>query len=261
MVGTSRGCRRRYGCIALLLALLSGCASTGDYRDPRDPLEGYNRVMYQVNDTLDRALMKPLARGYNTITPAPLNRGISNFFGNLADVTSAINNLLQFKLQRAASDVGRVAFNTTIGLLGFIDVASNMNLPKYGEDFGQTLGVWGFGPGPYIVLPLLGPSSTRDTVGVVAGWFTDPVRYIRRNRLRYGLVALRLVDKRASLLGASRVMEEAALDPYQFMRDAYLQKRHHDVYDGNPPPEPFDEEFDEEFDESFDQELDEESSH
>ena len=179
-----------------------------------------------------------------------------NFFDNLADVTSAINNVLQFKLQRAASDVGRVVFNNTIGLLGFIDVASNMNLPKYGEDFGQTLGVWGFGPGPYIVLPLLGPSSTRDTVGVVAGWFTDPVRYVRKERIRYGLVALRLIDKRANLLGASRVMDEAALDPYQFMRDAYLQKRRYEVYDGNPPPEPFDDEFDDEFGEDFDDEFD-----
>lgn len=269
MVGTNREYRIGYGCVVLLFVLLSGCASNGDYRDPRDPLESYNRVMYRVNDTLDRGLIKPLARGYTAITPAPVNRGITNFFGNLADVTSAINNVLQFKLQRAASDVGRVVFNTTIGLLGFIDVASNMNLPKYGEDFGQTLGVWGFGPGPYIVLPLLGPSSTRDTVGVVVGWFTDPVRYVRKERIRYGLVALRLIDKRASLLGASRVMDEAALDPYQFMRDAYLQKRRHEVYDGNPPPEPFDDEFDDEFGEDFDdefdqsieQELNEESSH
>jgi phospholipid-binding lipoprotein MlaA len=230
--------RFRLTLIMALVLLLAGCATTSDYRDPRDPLESFNRAMYAFNDTLDKALIKPLAKGYRAITPAPVDKAITNFFGNLADVGSAINNLLQFKLQRAVTDVGRVLVNSTVGLLGFIDVASNMNLQKYGEDFGQTVGAWGAGPGPYIVLPVLGPSSGRDLIGLVVDWYTDPVAYVDPSEARYGLAGLRAIDKRADLLSASRVMEEAALDPYEFVRDAYLQKRRSDVHDGNPPPEP-----------------------
>ncbi|MES9845142.1 MAG: VacJ family lipoprotein [Candidatus Sedimenticola sp. 6PFRAG5] len=224
---------------SMLLVLLTGCATTSDYTDPRDPAEGFNRSMYEFNDALDRAIVKPVAKGYKAIMPAPVDKGITNFFGNLADVGSAINNLLQFKLKRAASDVGRVLVNTTIGILGFIDVASNMNMEKYGEDFDQTLGVWGAGPGPYIVLPILGSTSGRGLFGIVVDWYTDPVRIVTPNRWRNSLIVLRGIDKRADLLGASRVLEEAALDPYEFSRDAYLQKRRSDVYDGNPPPEEF----------------------
>ncbi|MES9856092.1 MAG: VacJ family lipoprotein [Sedimenticola sp.] len=224
--------------VSSLFLLVTGCASTSGYQDPRDPIEGFNRAMYSFNDALDEALITPLAEGYQAITPAPVDRGISNFFGNLADVGSAINNLLQFKLKHAASDVGRVLVNSTVGILGFIDVASNMNMQKYGEDFGQTLGAWGAGPGPYIVLPILGPSSGRRVFGIVVDWYTDPVSYVTPNSRRNALVALRGIDKRADLLGASRVMEEAALDPYEFSRDAYLQKRRSDVYDGNPPLDP-----------------------
>jgi phospholipid-binding lipoprotein MlaA len=223
--------------LTLLAVALSGCASTGDYQDPRDPAESFNRAMYSFNEGLDDVLMKPISKGYKAITPAPVDTGISNFFGNLADVGSAINNLLQFKLERAATDVGRVLVNSTIGLLGFIDVASNMNMQKYGEDFGQTMGAWGMDPGPYIVLPFFGPSSGRDTVGMVVDWYTDPVRYVKPNHWRNSLIGLRAIDTRADLLSASRVLEEAALDPYEFQRDAYLQKRRHDVYDGAPPPE------------------------
>jgi phospholipid-binding lipoprotein MlaA len=219
---------------------LTGCASS-EARDPRDPIEPFNRTMYKFNDTLDRALIKPLAKGYRAIMPAPVDKGITNFFSNLDDVGSAINNLLQFKLTRAASDTGRVLVNSTVGILGFFDVASNMNLEKYGEDFGQTLGAWGVGPGPYIVLPVLGPSGGRDAVGLVVDWYTDPVTYVDPERAKYGLIALRGIDKRADLLGASRVLEEAALDEYEFVRDAYLQKRRNEVYDGNPPEEEWEE--------------------
>ena len=225
--------------VSALLLFATGCATTNDYQDPRDPLEDFNRAMYSFNDALDQALIKPLAEGYRAIIPAPVDRGISNFFGNLADVGSAVNNLLQFKLTRAVSDVGRVLVNSTVGILGFFDVASNMNMQKYGEDFDQTLGTWGAGPGPYIVLPLLGPTSGRGIFGIVVDWYTDPVAYVTPNSRRYALVGLRGLDKRADLLGASRVMEEAALDPYEFSRDAYLQKRRNDVYDGSPPPEPY----------------------
>ncbi len=221
--------------------LLQGCASVATYDDdPRDPLEGLNRAIYQFNDGLDTVLLKPLARGYKAIVPAPVNKGVTNFFNNIDDITSAVNNLLQFKLTRAASDVGRVLVNSTVGLLGVMDVASNMNLPKYGEDFGQTLGTWGFGPGPYIVLPVLGPSTGRDTIGLVADWFTDPVNYIEDDQVRWSLKGLDIVDTRADLLEASRVLEEAALDPYAFLRNAYLQRRRNDVYDGNPLPLPED---------------------
>ncbi len=219
--------------VAAAIVALTGCASTSGYNDPRDPIEGFNRVMFEFNDALDRVLLKPLAKGYRAVMPAPVDKGITNFFSNLDDVGSAINNLLQFKLKRSASDVGRIAVNSTVGILGFIDVASNMNLEKTGEDFGQTLGVWGVGPGPYIVLPLFGPSGGRDAIGRVADWITDPVTHVNPVEVKNSLIFIRTVDRRADLLGASRVVEEAALDKYEFMRDAYIQKRESDVSDGN----------------------------
>lgn len=222
----------------LVTLLLGGCATVDEsYRDPRDPWEGFNRTMYNFNDGLDKVILKPLAKGYKAITPVPVDNGITNFFSNINDVVSAVNNLLQFKLTRAASDVSRVLVNTTVGLLGFVDVASNLNMPKYGEDFGQTLGTWGMGPGPYIVLPVFGPSSGRDGIGLVVDWYTDPLTYLNPDNHRYILKGLRLIDKRADLLGASKLLEQAALDPYEFTRDAFLQKRQHDIYDGNPPLE------------------------
>ncbi len=253
------------GIILLPLAvilLLSGCASTpSDYRDPRDPFESFNRAMTRFNDDFDRDIFKPMAQTYKRVTPTPVNRGITNFFGNLADVTSAANNLLQFKLIRAGSDVGRVVVNTTLGLLGFMDVASNLNLEIYREDFGQTLGYWGLPNGPYLVLPFLGSSTIRDTGGMVVDWiYLDPLAYIDLNEWRYVLTFVELVDKRADLLGAKDVLAEAALDPYEFARDAYLQKRLNEVHDGNPPDEYF--EFEDEFleeEEDLEDELPEES--
>ena len=220
--------------------LLGGCATDPEFADPRDPLEDFNRAMYSFNDGLDRALVKPLAKGYNAIIPSPVNRGVTNFFNNIDDVTSAVNNLLQFKIGRALSDVSRVMVNTTVGVAGLFDVASNMNIPRYDEDFGQTLGTWGVASGPYIVLPIVGPSSGRDTVGWVVDWFTNPIYYLEDDTIRWSLYGLRFVDRRADLLNASRVLDEAALDPYAFVRDAYLQKRQNDVFDGNPPEEPQD---------------------
>ncbi len=218
--------------------LLGGCASVNEMEgDPYDPLEPLNRVVYTFNDGLDKILIKPLAQGYQAITPQPVDRGVTNFFGNLADVGSAVNNLLQLKFGRAANDVGRVLVNSTVGIVGVMDVASNLDMPKSGEDFGQTLGTWGFGSGPYLVLPVLGPSSARDTVGLVADWYLDPVNYIEDDEVRWGVVALRVIDKRADLLGTSRILQQATWDPYAFVRDAYLQKRRSEVYDGNPPPE------------------------
>ena len=217
---------------------LAGCA-TGPDRDPRDPLEPLNRAVYSFNDMIDRIALEPLAQGYQAITPAPVDKGVTNFFNNLSDLRSAANNLLQFKIGRAFSDVGRFAVNSTVGVLGVMDVASNMDLPRYNEDFGQTLGVWGFGSGPYIVLPFFGPSSGRDSVGVVVDWFTDPLMLVDDDATRWGLRGLKLIDTRADLLNASRVLQQAALDPYAFVRDAFLQQRQSAVFDGNPPEELF----------------------
>lgn len=219
---------------------LGGCASTSEFADPRDPFETFNRSMYTFNDTLDRALLKPVAEGYKKVAPEFVDRGVSNFFGNLEDVGSAVNNLLQFKVKRGASDISRVLVNSTLGIAGLFDVASGMDLPKYGEDFGQTLGYWGVKSGPYLVLPLLGPSSGRDAFGLAGDWWLDPLNYVDSDGWRWTAKALNIVDTRADLLGASRILEEAALDPYEFLKDAYLQKRLSDVYDGNPPLEDYD---------------------
>ena len=223
-----------------MAALVAGCASDPAHVNTRDPWEPFNRVVYQFNDDFDNAFLKPVAKGYRAITPAPVDRGITNFFENVADVRNAVNNALQFKMTRALTSAGRVVVNSTVGVLGFVDVASNLNMPKYNEDFGQTLGSWGLAPGPYVVLPFLGPSTGRDTVGLVADWYTDPLTYVNDGGVAWGLKGLRLIDRRADLLAASKVLEQAALDPYSFVRDGYLQRRYSDIYDGNPPPEPSD---------------------
>jgi len=218
--------------------------------DERDPWEGFNRSMYTFNDHLDRAILKPLATGYEKVVPTPVNNSVSNFFSNLDDVVVLVNDVLQLKFEQTLSDFGRITFNTTFGLLGLFDVASSMDLPKHNEDFGQTLGRWGVGSGPYLVLPFLGSYTLRDGVALPVDWEVDPVLRISDTEERWGAVALRTVDIRAGLLRASRILDTAALDPYVFMRDAYLQRRRNLVYDGNPPPseidefDPFSNEFD-----------------
>ena len=235
MQNPSKRCAAAVAFVCAVTAL-GGCATVGSSTpNPRDPLESFNRAMYDFNEGVDRAVVKPLAQGYRAITPIPVDMGVTNFFSNLADVRSAVNNLLQLKVTRAASDVGRVLVNSTVGVAGLFDVATNMNLPRYNEDFGQTLGVWGIGAGPYIVLPFLGPSSGRDAVGLVADWYLDPLTYVDDGGVAWGLKGLRVIDRRADLLAASKVLEQAALDPYAFVREAYLQRRESDVYDGNPP--------------------------
>lgn len=239
---------RQIPLLSLLILLLGGCATVDGYKDPRDPLESYNRAMYAFNDDFDRALFKPLAEGYDKVTPKPLNRGISNFFSNLDDVVVLFNDLLQLKLKQGLSDLGRISWNSTVGLLGFFDVASHMDLPKHHEDFGQTLGYWGVNSGPYLVLPLLGPSTVRDGPALLVDWQVDLLAEVESEDTRWGLIGLKAVDTRAGLLQASRVLDSASLDPYSFMRDAYLQRRQSLVHDGNPPIaeefDPFAEEFD-----------------
>lgn len=213
--------------IALLSGLLTGlqgCA-IGPNVNPADPLEPLNRTVFQFNDGVDRAILKPVATAYRDVTPSPVRTGVSNFFGNISDVWSLVNNVLQLKPKESAEMLMRVSFNTIFGFAGVIDIASEMRLEKHSEDFGQTLGYWGVGSGPYVVLPLLGPSSARDTVGRLVDFQGDLVTRSDHVAARNSLSALRLVDARASFLSAGDVLERAALDQYTFTRDAYLQRR------------------------------------
>lgn len=213
--------------------LVSGCASNGD---PRDPLEPMNRAVHAFNEKVDDIALKPVAKGYAAVLPSPVRTGVRNVFSNLNDVTVFTNNLLQFKLEAATSDFLRVVFNTSFGLLGVLDVASEMGLAKHDEDFGQTLGHWGVGTGAYVVLPFFGPSDVRDTVGFVADKaYTDLVYDIEHNPSRNAAVVVRVVSKRADLLAAKEAIDTAALDGYEFTRDFYLERRRGQVHDGRPP--------------------------
>ena len=217
---------------------LAACASipSGAGTNPVDPWEVYNRHMFDVNDRVDRAVLKPIAQAYEAVLPEDLRVCINNAFLNLLEPVNSINNLLQGKPGAAVADLCRLAVNSTVGLLGCFDVAAKAGAPRSHEDFGQTLGRWGLVPGPYFVLPLLGPSSVRDTFGRVFDFLgTDPLWYIRDIPTRNVLVGTRLVDARASVLPAEKVLEAAALDKYQFVRDGYLQLRRNLVYDGEPP--------------------------
>jgi phospholipid-binding lipoprotein MlaA len=222
-------------CGLVALFVLSGCAVTSN--NPRDPLESLNRGIYHFNDGVDNLLVKPVAIVYKGVVPQIARTGVSNFFSNINDVIVALNNLLQGKFTQAVSDVGRILVNTTAGLLGVIDVATEIGLEKHNEDFGQTLGWWGVGSGPYLVLPFIGPSSFRDGVGWLADFYTDPITYVDPSRDRNILWGTRLVSRRSELLDAEEIVKTAALDPYEFIRDAYLQRRRNLVYDGNPPPD------------------------
>lgn len=236
--------------------LLSGCATLNAPPEEHDPFEQVNRSVHRFNDALDRNLLKPVAEVYDDIVPGFVSTGVSNFFSNLDDVLVLINDVLQAKPGQAASDLSRIVWNTTVGLFGLIDVATPLDLPKHNEDFGQTLGYWGVNPGPYLVLPLLGPSTVRDGTGSLGSWYVDPMAEVSPDYATYwSAVAVDAVDTRAGLLGASRLLEQAALDPYVFTREAYLQHRRNLVYDGKPPPPDFDI-FDEEFDDEFEDEED-----
>ena len=216
---------------------LGGCATTGRDADPRDPWEPFNRGVYSFNETFDEALAKPIATAYRDGLHPEIRDRVRNFFSNIGDLFISVNDLLQGKFQDGVEDFARFVFNSTVGLLGIHDVASDMGLEKHNEDFGQTFGVWGAGPGPYLVLPILGSSTLRDGIGTGFDLYTDPVGDFRPIRLRNSAVVLRLVNTRADLLDASRILEEAALDKYVFQRDAYLQRRRSLIYDGNPPRE------------------------
>lgn len=224
---------------AVLLAA-TGCATLPPNagQDPRDPWEKVNRNVFAFNEGFDAAILKPMAELWAKL-PDGVRECFSNAFFNLRGPSTAINNALQGKPEEAVSDVGRFLVNTTFGLAGCFDPASDLGLEKHREDFGLTLGVWGFGPGPYLVIPLLGPSSVRDAVGILGVEpFLDLNFYIDYPTIEYTIFALRIVNERAQLLPADRLINEAALDKYSFIRDGYLQRRRNLVYDGNPPPEP-----------------------
>jgi len=216
----------------ITLSLLPGCASNAN----KDPLEGINRGIYKFNDVADKAVIKPVATAYKAVTPTPIRKGINNFFSNLASITTILNDLLQLKFASAFTDAGRFVINSTFGIAGIFDVASMDKVAIHKEDFGQTLGFWGVGNGAYLVLPLLGPSSLRDVTGLVFDTSTtDPVNYVHNIgevRLHNQIRIAQLIDKRTDLLVASDLVDEASLDPYAFMRDAYLQRRASLVQDG-----------------------------
>ena len=223
--------------ILMMTWILTGCATNPSHE--ADPFETFNRGVFAINDGIDKIVLKPIAETYTTLVPNPIDVGVTNFFSNINDIIVVANDLLQLKFKQAISDTSRFAINSTVGLLGFIDVASNFDFPKHSEDFGQTLGFWGLGKGPYLVLPLLGPSSVRDTMGLGADSFLDPRFYVTGSngvtRAMWASEGINKVDLRADLLAGEEVLDVAALDKYSYLRDAYLARREYLVYDENPP--------------------------
>ncbi len=230
--------------IITLLGFNIGCTTLDGPKNPDDPFESFNRSIYAFNETVDKYAFKPIAQGYQAITPEPVDRGISNFFSNLDDVLVLINDLLQLKIDRAASTSARIVFNTTFGLLGFMDVATDFGLPKHNEDFGQTLGYWGVDSGPYLVLPFFGSSSIRDAIGFTVDTSEFDFVYDDMSPENvYALYTVKYIDIRADLLKAKDIVDETAPDPYAFIRDGWMQRRKNQVYDGNPPEENLDDLF------------------
>ena len=241
--------------ILLISSTLQACATLDGPADPNDPLERYNRSVYTFNDHLDKYMLKPIAKGYDAVTPNPVQKAVNNFFSNLDDVLVIVNDVLQLKPLQTASDTGRLIINSSIGLFGLIDWASDMGLEKHHEDFGQTLGYWGVPAGPYFVIPFLGPSTIRDAGGLATDtyYFNPLYREIEttfpppsRNpeSLVWNLTILDKVDVRAKLLKTENILDSAALDPYVFIREAWLQRRNYLVQDGvvNGVDEEFNEE-------------------
>ena len=224
----------RWMAIVAMTLWLTACASlpAGAIADPRDPFERYNRAMFSFNQTLDDQVLKPVATGYLNVIPSLVRTAIGNFFGNIGDVWTAVNNYLQGRPGKGTSDVARVVLNSTFGLVGLIDVATPAGLVKHDEDFGQTLGTWGVDSGPYLVLPIFGASTVRDGLAWAVDLYADPINQVDSARWSNSARALRLVDQRAALLDSTRLVEDAALDPYLFVRDIHLQRRESRINDG-----------------------------
>jgi phospholipid-binding lipoprotein MlaA len=228
------------GAVAILLIVITGSTAAAAEDSP-DPFEGFNRAVFSFNEGLDKAIVRPVAVGYEAILPTPVRTGVSNFYGNIADLLISVNSLLQGKPTDAVGDAARFIFNSTFGIAGIFDVATEMGIEKHEEDFGQTLGRWGVGPGPYLMLPVFGPRDIRDAAGLAVELVADPVGNVEHVPTRNTLSGIRLINDRAALLSADKIIEEAALDKYSYLRDAYLQRRRSLVYDGRPPREPDDE--------------------
>lgn len=228
--------------LVLSIGLLAGCASTpaAKSEDPGDPMEGMNRSFYNFNDAIDRNVLEPVARGYVKVTPDPVRAGVTRFFGNVNYINVIANDLLQGKLGQFASDTGRFVVNSTVGVGGIFDPATHMGMPEHDEDLGQTIGSYGAGEGAYLVLPLIGPNSVRDVPNLGSALLLNPLTYLNAIvTVPLGVVAA--VNTRANLLEASSIRDQAALDPYTFVREAYRQQREFKIYDGNPPGDGFEE--------------------
>jgi phospholipid-binding lipoprotein MlaA len=230
--------RRAAAPLSIIAMVLSGCATVpaDSGNDSRDPIESFNRQVFEFNEVVDRAVLKPVAQAYEYVLPEPVRDCVSNVFSNFREPSNAVNNLLQGKPIDAVSDTCRFVVNSTVGLLGCFDPARQMGLEKHNEDFGQTLGRWGIGSGPYLVVPILGPSTVRDAIGIYgAEPYLDINFYIDNVRVRNAILGTRVVNQRAELLQTDDLISGAALDKYRFIRDGYLQRRRSLVYDGTPP--------------------------
>lgn len=221
------------GLLAAALLVAGGGALAES--NPHDPYEGFNRGMFAVNEVVDKYAAKPVAQAYDRVAPLPVKAAVGNFFGNAGELWVGVNSAMQGKFADAGIDFGRLLVNSTVGIFGLFDVASELGLERHDEDFGQTLAVWGVGDGGFVFLPGLGPRTLRDTAGWAVGFAADPVRFFQPAGVRDGAMVVRFVDVRASLLPSDKVVEEAALDKYAYIRDAYLQRRQNQIYDGRPP--------------------------
>jgi phospholipid-binding lipoprotein MlaA len=219
---------------AAATVLLAGCAATPSKVDPLEPM---NRALYQVHDVLDTNVVKPVAEGYVSVVPQFIRTGFANVFNNIDDLFSAVNGLLQGKPDKAGNDLGRVMVNTLFGIGGLIDIASDAGIERGNEDFGQTFAVWGFPQGPYLFIPLFGPTTVRDGTGTLVRIALGPVSYIANVPVRNSIYGVGYIDLRSQALESGSILDTAALDRYVFIRNAYLQRRRYLIYDGKPPPE------------------------
>ena len=245
---TAPNLRYRFVIAVLLLgvALAGGCASSqtrsANAVDP-DPLEPANRAFFTFNETLDQYLIRPVAETYVEVAPQPMRTAVTNFFNNLTYLNVILNSFLQGKFYQGVNDTARFVINSTLGVGGLLDVATDAGLPAHQEDFGQTLAVWGAGPGAYLYLPVRGPNSVRDVPDLATSYFLNPMAYVT-GAVLFPITALGVINSRANLLDETRIRDEAAVDSYSFTREAYIQRREYLIYDGNPPTEGYDDIFD-----------------
>ena len=249
---------KAYSAVLLCIVLLSvsACTRPPNGSPSNDPFEKINRPIYQFNNGLDTVILRPVAKGYSAVTPEGFRSKVTNFFDNLSYPVDIVNAFLQGKIEQGFKDTGRFALNSTLGLAGFLDPATLVGLPEHEEDFGQTFSVWGIPQGPYIVLPLLGPSTVASGIGIYPNTQVNPITVWPQSSVRSKLFIGWTIESREALLAVDDTVRES-FDPYLFVRDAYLQNRQYLIFDGNPPASAFDDEFDAAFDEAFDETFDE----